>query len=71
MPDSSRTPSDLPISVSPQGLPGVNAAIIQELMDEEYGSRGYMAKDLEGNQWYFGTYQPGAYRDGASSDPNH
>ena len=25
---------------------------------EEYGSRGYMAYDLEGNQWYFGTYRP-------------
>jgi len=37
------------------------ATITQELKDEEYGSRGYMAKDLEGHQWYFGTYRPGAY----------
>ncbi len=37
------------------------AAILQELRDEEYGSRGYMAKDPEGNHWYFGTYRPGAY----------
>lgn len=37
------------------------AAILQELKDEEYGSRGYMAKDPEGNHWYFGTYQPGAH----------
>lgn len=37
------------------------AIIIQELKDEDYGSRGYMAKDIEGNHWYFGTYQPGAY----------
>jgi uncharacterized glyoxalase superfamily protein PhnB len=37
------------------------ATIIRELRDEEYGSRGYMAKDVEGNQWYFGTYRPGAH----------
>lgn len=37
------------------------AEIIQELRDEEYGSRGYMAKDPEGHIWYFGTYRPGAY----------
>jgi uncharacterized glyoxalase superfamily protein PhnB len=37
------------------------ATIMRELRDEEYGSRGYMAKDIEGNQWYFATYRPGAY----------
>jgi uncharacterized glyoxalase superfamily protein PhnB len=37
------------------------AVILQEIKDEEYGSRGYMAKDPEGHQWYFGTYRPGAY----------
>ena len=37
------------------------AEIIQELRDEEYGSRGYMARDTEGNDWYFGTYRPGAW----------
>jgi len=37
------------------------ATIVQELRDEEYGSRGYMAKDLEGHVWYFGTYRPGAH----------
>ena len=39
------------------------AVILQELQDEEYGSRGYMAQDPEGHQWYFGTYQPVAYWD--------
>ncbi len=39
------------------------AEILQELQDEEYGSRGYMAKDPEGHQWYFGTYRPGEYWD--------
>jgi len=37
------------------------AAIIRDLRDEEYGSRGYMAKDPEGHVWYFGTYRPGAH----------
>jgi uncharacterized glyoxalase superfamily protein PhnB len=39
------------------------AEIVQDLRDEEYGSRGYMAQDLEGNLWYFGTYRPGAWWD--------
>ncbi len=37
------------------------AQITRELKDEEYGSRGYMARDPEGHSWYFGTYRPGAY----------
>lgn len=37
------------------------AEIVRDLQDEEYGSRGYMTKDLEGHVWYFGTYRPGAY----------
>lgn len=39
------------------------ATITQELRDEDYGSRGYMARDLEGHSWYFGTYRPGAWWD--------
>ncbi|MER5481012.1 VOC family protein [Streptomyces sp. NPDC002734] len=27
--------------------------------DQDYGSRDYMARDLEGNVWSFGTYAPG------------
>jgi uncharacterized glyoxalase superfamily protein PhnB len=37
------------------------ALILQELRDEEYGFCGYMAKDPEGNQWYFSTYRPGVW----------
>lgn len=44
------------------------AEIMQELKDEEYGSRGYMVKDLEGHQWYFGTYRPGAHWEDPSTD---
>jgi uncharacterized glyoxalase superfamily protein PhnB len=39
------------------------ARIVQELRDEDYGSRGYMARDPEGHVWYFGTYRPGAHWD--------
>ena len=34
------------------------AEITRDVSDTEYGSRDYAAKDPEGNDWYFGTYQP-------------
>lgn len=34
------------------------AVITQEPHDTDYGSRDFGAKDLEGNQWWLGTYQP-------------
>jgi uncharacterized glyoxalase superfamily protein PhnB len=34
------------------------AEIVRELTDTEYGSREFSAKDPEGNDWHFGTYQP-------------
>jgi uncharacterized glyoxalase superfamily protein PhnB len=37
------------------------AEVVAGLKDEDYGSRGYMARDPEGHLWYFGTYQPGEY----------
>ncbi len=36
------------------------AEIVRELTTEDYGSRGYSARDPEGNVWSFGTYRPGA-----------
>jgi uncharacterized glyoxalase superfamily protein PhnB len=36
------------------------AEIVHALRDEDYGSRGYMARDPEGNIWSFGTYRPAA-----------
>ncbi len=36
------------------------AQIIRELENQEYGSRDYSARDLEGNLWSFGTYNPSA-----------
>ncbi|MEU4658836.1 VOC family protein [Streptomyces sp. NPDC023723] len=32
--------------------------IVMEPADQDYGSRDYMARDLEGNIWSFGTYAP-------------
>lgn len=37
------------------------AEIVRELRDEEYGARGYMARDLEGHGWYFSDYHPGKW----------
>lgn len=34
------------------------AQIVRELADMDYGSREYSARDLEGNLWSFGTYDP-------------
>ena len=34
------------------------AEITRELQDTSYGSREYIARDLEGNEWSFGTYRP-------------
>jgi uncharacterized glyoxalase superfamily protein PhnB len=34
------------------------AEIIQDLVDQDYGSREYAARDPEGNVWSFGTYRP-------------
>jgi uncharacterized glyoxalase superfamily protein PhnB len=34
------------------------AEIVMELMDTDYGSRDYAARDPEGNLWNFGTYRP-------------
>jgi uncharacterized glyoxalase superfamily protein PhnB len=35
------------------------ATIVREPRDEEYGARGYQARDPEGHSWYFGDYRPG------------
>jgi uncharacterized glyoxalase superfamily protein PhnB len=37
------------------------AEITREPHNTDYGSREFGAKDPEGNDWYFGTYQPFAY----------
>ncbi|MEQ4207076.1 VOC family protein [Actinopolymorpha sp. B17G11] len=37
--------------------------ILQELRDEDYGSRGFGVRDPEGNLWSFGTYRGEATKD--------
>lgn len=37
---------------------GAGAQIVRDLVDQDYGSREYSARDLEGNLWSFGTYDP-------------
>lgn len=39
------------------------ASIYMEPRDQEYGGRGYGARDLEGNAWSFGSYDPFAVGD--------
>jgi uncharacterized glyoxalase superfamily protein PhnB len=34
------------------------AEIVRELTDTDYGSREFSMRDLEGNLWSFGTYNP-------------
>jgi uncharacterized glyoxalase superfamily protein PhnB len=36
------------------------ADVAYALRDEDYGGRGYSCRDLEGNLWNFGTYDPWA-----------
>ncbi len=38
------------------------AEIVMGLVDQDYGSREYAARDPEGNVWCFGTYRPGVAR---------
>ena len=41
-----------------QNAKSAGAEIVRELADQPYGSREYGARDLEGNAWSFGTYDP-------------
>ncbi len=34
------------------------ATIVIEIVDEEYGGRGFTCRDLEGHIWSIGTYDP-------------
>jgi len=36
------------------------AEVVIEIRDEDYGGRGYSARDPEGNLWKFGSYDPRA-----------
>jgi uncharacterized glyoxalase superfamily protein PhnB len=36
------------------------AEIVMAPTDQDYGSRDFSTRDIEGNVWAFGTFQPGA-----------
>jgi len=62
-PFGQRTPGNDSVYVvcdDPDGLferaTGAGAEVVRGLKDEEYGSRGFTVRDLEGNLWSFGTY---------------
>jgi uncharacterized glyoxalase superfamily protein PhnB len=37
-----------------------NAAIVMDIVDQDYGGRGYSCRDPEGHTWNFGSYDPWA-----------
>jgi uncharacterized glyoxalase superfamily protein PhnB len=37
---------------------GAGAEVVMPLTDQDYGSRDFAVRDLEGNIWSFGTYRP-------------
>jgi len=41
-----------------QDSKAAGAEIIRELEDKHYGSRDFVARDVDGNLWVFGTYDP-------------
>jgi uncharacterized glyoxalase superfamily protein PhnB len=43
------------------GALAAGATIDHPLQTEDYGARGCMARDPEGQLWYFGNYRPGEY----------
>ena len=36
---------------------GAGAEVVRDLVDEDYGSRGFTVRDPEGDLWSFGTYR--------------
>ena len=41
-----------------QRVVNAGAAIVIDIVDEEYGGRGFTCRDLEGHIWSIGTYDP-------------
>ena len=63
-PFGQRTPGNDSVYVvcdDPDGLfaraTAAGAKVVRGLADEDYGSRGFTVRDLEGNLWSFGTYR--------------
>jgi uncharacterized glyoxalase superfamily protein PhnB len=45
-------------------------ADVSELYEQDYGSRDFSARDLEGNHWSFGTYVPDPDPQAAAASPD-
>ena len=59
-----RVPGDVAVYIvrdDPDGLYAramrAGAEIVRDLVDEDYGSRGFTVRDPDGNLWSFGTYR--------------
>ena len=37
------------------------AVVLRDIEDAKHGGRGYIVRDPEGNQWFFGSYRPGEH----------
>ena len=44
------------VDAHPKRARAAGAEIIRDPRDEDYGGRGYSARDPEGNVWSFGSY---------------
>lgn len=49
--------TEIPDALHDQAF-AAGAEIVQQLSDQDYGSREFAARDPEGNVWAFGTYRP-------------
>jgi len=63
-PFGQRVPGDVAVYIvcdDPEALyaraTGAGAEVVRDLVDEDYGSRGFTVRDPEGNLWSFGTYR--------------
>jgi uncharacterized glyoxalase superfamily protein PhnB len=37
------------------------AVVLRDIEDAKHGGRGYLVRDPEDNQWFFGSYRPGEH----------
>jgi uncharacterized glyoxalase superfamily protein PhnB len=72
-PESPRS-ARMTIYVAVEDVDGLHAraqgagADVSGLVEQDYGSRDFSARDLEGNHWSFGTYVPDLQAAAASPD---
>jgi uncharacterized glyoxalase superfamily protein PhnB len=62
-PDAEASPTGIYVVVENIDAHHANAVakgadVFRDLVDQDYGSREYSVRDLDGNRWSFGTYDP-------------